>query len=223
MKRLFLTFLFLACLGSVHAQQMLSTQDTNSSSRSMQLLDKVSQKVKSYDNIVMEFEYDMKNLQTNLHQNTRGKIMLEGNKYRLDLMGTTRIFDGEKIYTIVPENEEVIISTFNGKAENTMSPAKMLTFYKDGYRYEWDITQNVHGRKIQYVKLIPKDSTSDVKWILLGIDKRTKHIYKLIKKLENGRQITIEITSFKTNQPLSKTLFSFSKEQYKDYYINRLD
>ena len=57
----------------------------------------------------------------------------------------------------------------------------MLTFYKEGHTYQWDILQNVQGRKIQYVKLIPIDTNSQIKSILLGIDAETKHIYKLIE------------------------------------------
>ena len=35
---------------------------------------------------------------------------------------------------------------------------KMLTFYKKGYKYKWDIQQNVRGRKIQYVELKTTES-----------------------------------------------------------------
>ncbi len=37
------------------------------------------------------------------------------------------------------------------------------------------------GRKIQYVKLNPIDTNSEIKHVLLGIDATTKHIYNLIE------------------------------------------
>ena len=88
-----------------------------------------------------------------------------------------------------------------------------------------DITQNVKGRKIQYIKLIPIDSKAEIKDILLGIDERTKHIYRLIQTDANGTKYTLTVNSFKTNQPLSKTLFTFDKEKYQKegYYISQLD
>ena len=43
-----------------------------------------------------------------------------------------------------------------------------------------DIVQNVKGRKIQYVKLIPIDSNSEIKNVLLGFDVKTNHIDNLI-------------------------------------------
>ena len=101
----------------------------------------------------------------------------------------------------------------------------MLTFYEEGYTYKMDIVQNIGGRKIQYVKLIPIDSNAEIKDILLGIDSMTKHIYRLIQTDDAGTKFTITVNSFKTNQPISKTLFSFDEPKYKEdgYYINRLN
>ncbi|MBT8305674.1 MAG: outer-membrane lipoprotein carrier protein LolA, partial [Maribacter sp.] len=89
--------------------------------------------------------------------------------------------------------------------------------------YNWDILQNVQGRKIQFIKLIPIDTNTEIKSILLGIDAETKHIYKVIETGKNGTTTTITVNSFKTNQPLSKTLFTFDENKYKDegYYIIR--
>ena len=44
-----------------------------------------------------------------------------------------------------------------------------------------DIIQDVRGRKIQYVKLVPTNAKDQRKEILLGIDIQTKHIYNLIE------------------------------------------
>ncbi|WP_274476148.1 LolA family protein [Mangrovimonas aestuarii] len=187
------------------------------------LLNEVSQKVKSYNNISIDFKYALNNEAENIHQETRGDVVLEGNKYKLNILGITRIFDGKTLYSINPEDEEVTISHENGSDENSVSPSKMLSFYEDGYNYSMDIEQNVKGRKIQYVKLIPIDSDSEIKYILLGIDPQTKHIYNLIEVGQNGTKTTLTVNSFKTNEPLSKTLFTFDQAKYKDYYINKLD
>jgi len=188
-----------------------------------ELLTQVSQKVKSYNNIVIGFKYALNNPAENVSQETRGDVTLKGNKYLLNLMGTEQMYDGEKLYMIIPEDEEINISSQSEEDENSITPSKMLTFYEDGYTYKMDITQSVNGRKIQYVKLIPIDSKSDLKEILLGIDKQTKHIYKMIQKQNNGTNVTITVNSFKTDQPLSETLFVFNESKYKNYYINRLD
>lgn len=187
------------------------------------LLNEVSAKVRSYDNMVIDFKYSLENSAENMSQETRGDVSINSNKYVLNLMGTTQIFDGKKIYTIIPEDQEINISNYVAEDDNNITPSKMLTFYQEGYTYTWDITQDIKGRKIQYIKLTPIDSNADVKNILLGIDGQTKHIYNLIQTQDNGTKITITIKSFKTNQPLAKNLFSFNEDRYKDFYINRLD
>ncbi|MDH7446781.1 LolA family protein [Aquimarina sp. 2201CG14-23] len=188
-----------------------------------QLLDEVSNKVKSYDNIVIGFKYALNNPAENVSQETRGDVTLLGNKYLLNLMGTEQMYDGNKLHVIIPEDEEINISSQSEEDEGSVTPSKMLTFYEEGYTSKMDIVQNVQGRKIQFVKLIPIDSKSELKEILLGIDKQTKHIYKMIMMQNNETNITITVTSFKTNQPLSKTLFVFDESKYANYYINRLD
>ncbi len=191
--------------------------------KAKKLLKEVSTKVKAYDNMVIDFKYNLENLTEKVSQETRGDVSINGNKYVLNLMGTTQMFDGKKIYTIIPEDQEINISNYIEEDDNSITPSKMFTFYEEGYTYKWDITQDIKGRKIQYIKLTPIDSKADVKNILLGIDTQTKHIYNLIQTQDNGTKITITVKSFKTNQPLAKNLFTFSESRYKDFYINRLD
>jgi outer membrane lipoprotein-sorting protein len=187
------------------------------------LLNEVSEKVKSYDNISLDFKYTLENTSENIKQETKGDVVMQGDKYRLNILGVTRLFDGQTLYAISAEDEEVTISSDNDDENDAITPSKMLSFYEDGYSYSLDITQNINGRKIQYVKLTPIDSNSEIKNLLLGIDAQTKHIYNLIQLGKNGTKTTLVVNSFKTNAPLSKTLFTFDANKYKDYYINKLD
>jgi outer membrane lipoprotein-sorting protein len=187
------------------------------------LLKEVSDKVNSYENISIDFKYVLENTSENIKQETRGDVVLQGDKYKLNILGVTRLFDGKTLYNISPEDEEVTVSTKKDDDEDIIAPSKMLSFYENGYTSTMDIIQDVKGRKIQYVKLIPIDSNSDINYILLGIDAQTKHIYNLIQIGKNGTKTTLTVNSFKTNEPLSRTLFTFDANKYKDYYINKLD
>ena len=193
-----------------------------SSSKAKALLDEVYSKVMTYDNIYIDFSSALENTEANLKQETNGNVTMDGDKYVLNYFGAKQLYDGKKVYTVVPENEEVTIEDVN-EDEDNVSPSKMLTFYKSGHNYQWDILQNVGGRKIQYVKLIPIDSNTEIKSVLLGIDTQTKHIFKLIQTGNNGTKTTITVNSFKTDQPLSSSLFTFDEKKYEDqgYYIIR--
>lgn len=187
------------------------------------LLTEVSEIIKTYKNISLDFKYELSNASENINQVTRGDVVIEGEKYRLNILGITRIFNGKTLYTISPEDEEVTISSDNTEDENTITPSKMLSFYEDGYTYNMDIIQTVKGRKIQYVKLNPIDTNAEISYILLGIDATTKHIYNLIEVGKNGTRTTLTVNSFKTDEPISKSLFTFDRSKYSDYYINKID
>lgn len=191
--------------------------------KAKQLLKEVSDKVQQYENILIDFNFTVEDPEDKSERVTRGDVSLKGDKYLLNIMGTTRLFDGEKLYTIIPEDEEIVISTYDPAEDQAITPSKMFSFFNKGYEYEWDIIQNVNGRKIQYIRLTPVDPKSEVDNIYLGIDPQTKHIYNLIQTLDDGSKTTITITSFKTDQPISENLFTFKKERYPGYYITRLD
>lgn len=187
------------------------------------LLDQVTSKVRSYNNIVIDFKYSLNNAKENINQDSKGNVTMKNDQYVLNFMGITKIFDGRKTYTIVPEDEEITISSFNEKDDSAITPSKMLTFFNSGYKYSMDILQDVRGRKIQYIKLIPTNARDPRKEILLGIDVQTKHIYNLIEMGKKGTKTTLTVNSFKTNQPLSKNQFTFAESKYPNYYINKLD
>jgi len=190
--------------------------------KAKKLLDEVSNKMSKYDNIYVQFKYNLDNEKEKVHQETRGNVTMKGDLYNVNFLGTNQFFDGKKTYTIITEDEEVNISDAEDNEEGTITPSKFFSFYKKGFNYEWDILQNITGRKIQYVKLTPIDSNSDIKQILLGVDVNTNHIYKLIETGNNGTVTTLTVSDFKTNQPISKTLFTFDRAKYEGYIINEL-
>ncbi len=212
-----IAFLFILSISSLQAQN---------SQKAKALLDEVSAKVKTYNNIVIDFKYALSNTKENINQESKGNVAIESvasGKYNLNFMGVNKIFDGKKVYTIIPDDEEITISKFDESDKDAITPGKMLTFFNSGFKYNWDILQNVKGRKIQYVKLIPISSKDQRKEILIGIDVQTKNIYNLIELGKNGSKTTLTVNSFKTNQPLSKNHFTFTESKYSSYYINRLD
>ena len=185
------------------------------------LLDDVSSNLISFENLSFDFSYILENRPENIRQETNGSATISDNLYKIIFLGNEQIFDGEKIYTIVPENEEILISSPEDSSDfGLLNPSELFVFYKMGYAYQWDIKQSVKGIPIQYIKLIPSEENLDIKYLLIGIDLRSKLIYKLIEIGKSDTITTLTLKNIRTNLNLSQDFFSLDTDKYPDYYIN---
>lgn len=186
------------------------------------ILDGVSQKMSSYQNIFIDFDYILDNKEEDVRQELSGDVLLQGEKYMVNLFGSTQIFDGSKTYTIMPENEEVNISNADIDDKNLVTPSKFYSFYKSGYSFYMGEKKKIKGKKIQFVKLVPMDSNSEVNSVFVGVDLSSMHIYQVIENGKNGTNTILTAKKIKTNQDLASDLFTFNKSKYEKmgYFIN---
>ncbi|MBT3741573.1 MAG: outer membrane lipoprotein carrier protein LolA [Polaribacter sp.] len=210
MKKTILLFLSISITSIVFSQN---------SEEAKSLLDEVSTKMGAYENMYLGFSQTLSNEDAGINEDDeppiRGVINLQKEKYSLNYLGNKFIYDGNKLYVI--NNDEKEISITEGDLDGDdgfIYPSKLLTFYKDGYNFDMGKLQNINGRKIQFVTLNPIDSNSDIVKVELGIDAKTKHIYKLVQTGSNSSKTTFTITTFKSNQVLSENFFKFDKQKY---------
>ena len=187
------------------------------------LLEDVTAKMKSYDNIYIVFDYVLENKEADVEQIFDGDVTLQGENYIVSLFDTTIIFDGDFSYTIVPENEEVNIVKSDGNNKEAISPSNLLTFYKSGYTFSNGEKKTINGKQIQFVDLVPIDSNSDIISVEVGVDKKNLHIYSVREIGNNDTHTIITVRNLKTNQKLEQSTFTFDEQKYKDenYTINR--
>ena len=208
-KKIFLFILLLS--------HPLLSQNTEAARK---LLDEVSGKISSFKNMKFDFTYVLENRPENIRQETNGSVTISKDLYRINFLGFEQLFDGKMTYTIIPENEEITISYPEEELEFGINPSKILTIYKKDYAYQWDIKQNVMGTPVQFIKLIPNEEKKELKYLLLGIDMRTKLIYRLIEIGRYDTRTTLTLKNIKTNINLRDDFFLFDKNKYPDYYIN---
>jgi len=110
MKRILLILIALIT-GGLQAQNQVD--------KAKKLLDEVYAKMSAYNNIYIDFKYNLDNLVENINQETKGNVTIAKDKYVLNYLGATKMYDGNKTYTVVPENEEVTI-------EKPLPPLKCL-------------------------------------------------------------------------------------------------
>jgi|TARA_B110000914_G_scaffold223644_1_gene239568 hypothetical protein len=191
------------------------------------LLDEVSFRMKAYKNMQLNFSTTLINEEAGINEGdelpSNGKITLSGEKYNLDYLRNTFIFDGNKLYVINHDEKEITINNQDlNDDDGIIYPSKLLTFYEEGYNYSMSNLVATKDRKIQIIELIPMDSDSEIVKVNLGIDVATKHIYKLIQFGANGTKTILTIHQFKSDQNISEDMFQFDKSKYEklDYLID---
>lgn len=140
------------------------------------LLDEVSEATDEHEAIYISFDYNLINKAENIQENTSGELTLKKNQYTLSFMGLNQISDGENIWTIMEEDEEIQISEIDLDDENTLTPSNFLKMYEEGFIYQM---KEISG-KLQTIELLPEniDNVDYIK-ILLIIDTQLKQIKKL--------------------------------------------
>ena len=190
-----------------------------SAEKAKSLLDEVSAKMGAYENMYIGFSQTLSNEEAGIKEGDEppinGEINLKGEKYSLNYLGNHFIYDGAKLYVINHDEKEISISDSDlSDDDGFIYPSKLLTFYKEGYNLEMGKLQNIKGKKIQFVTLNPIDSNSEIIMVELGIDVKTKHIYKLIQTGINASKTMFTINEFKKNEDLSENFFSLNKTKY---------
>jgi len=190
--------------------------------RAEKLLSKVSKKIDIAESYRIEFKYTLENKLEGINQDADGTVTIKGDNYLLNFMGITQICDGTNIYSIVSENEEVIISNIEESEDQTIKPSKLLNFYREGYLILWDKLHSDFNKKIQFVKLIPSNSESDINYLLLGIDISNNTISKLVEIGKNKTKTILNVNSITFDPVFEQDIFIFNENNYEGYYIEKL-
>ena len=215
---------FLCLLVAVFFVQMVYTQEEDNAKK---LLDQVSEKMGAYTNMQLDFSTTLINKDAGIEEGDEppinGKIALKGEKYNLEYLGNTFIFDGNKLFVINHDDREITITDGDlSEDDGFIYPSKLLTFYQEGYNYQMGQLELIDKKKIQFVELFPIDSDSEIIKVKLGIDLEFQHMYQLVQIGENGAITTLTINKLESNTSISDALFQFDQAKYEelDYLID---
>ena len=100
--------------------------------------------------------------------------------------------------------------------------SKLLNFYREGYLIKWFDLIIDSSPNIQYVKLIPIDSNTEISHLLLGINTVNYDIFKLIEIGKNQTKTILKVDSISYNIKIKDDRFVFNRDNYNGYYIEEL-
>ena len=190
---------------------LLGFSNLSAQESAVDLLEKVNKNVLSLDNVYYKFKISSK-FENNILP-ISGEFYIKQESYLIDTNEIDQIYDGEKFYTIIHENKEIIISTENTSFFN-FSPNQIFNFFLKGFDLK---RQNISNDKY----FIAAESIEEEEIIYnLFIDSNLSiEKIEMIEK-ETGEEINRFLTltyDYNLNLPLS--LFKFDFKDYKDYLI----
>ena len=183
------------------------------------ILDAVATNYKSKDNVYFKFVYGT-GTGKKVTKTEPGIFYSAKDLYKLKIMGTEQIFDGNKIYNISAEDQEITVAKPT-RSEQMFSPLTYIEQYKKGYNVKYVGKLNVNGVNSDYIKLTPVKNNG-IKEVNLFVNAAKKQIVKIEQFSNDNAVSVIAINDYKENQKLSSTMFTFDKDQYKNYFVTEL-
>ena len=142
-----------------------------------------------------------------------GELYIKKEKYFIDTEEIDQIFDGDKLYTIIHENEEIIVTSDLNTFFN-FTPKQIFNFFKDDFEIEIKNSQGVSYNLIAR-NLIQEDLVYEI-----IIDSNLLSVKKIeIKNRDNLTLSSFLTLSYKFNLSLPSSLFKFDKNKYNDYML----
>ena len=206
MKRISILFFFLLSI----VQLSFAQQDP----KAAKILDTMSKKYQSMKAFRAGFVQTLENPSAKIKENMEGDITVSGNKFRLKMSGQEVINNGSTIWTYMKSENEVNISE-NDPEEQDLSPNKIFTMYKKGYKYAYVGDEKVGNEVCNVIELSPEDKSNPIFKVRMNISKKDNSVksWKMFKN--NGNRYTFTIKNFTPNVPVDANTFAFDKAKYK--------
>lgn len=186
------------------------------------ILDDLSKTTKTYKTILAEVAFTMYNKEKKAIEKPQiWKIQVKGQKFRLEIPGTSIVCDGITLWNYNKDAKEVTIKTFDPLSDE-QNPSKIFTMYETGYKYTYDTEKKIGLVNCSVINLFPalKPEKKKFHTVKLSIDKIKKQMVQLIMMMKDGGTQVYDIKSLKTNSDLVDKLFVFDTKGFKPDQIN---
>ena len=142
-----------------------------------------------------------------------GELFIKGEKYFIDTKAIDQIYDGENIFTIVHENQEIIVGNVDISLFS-FTPNQIFNFFLEDY-----ILNINSGSKRHVIEAKNRDENNIIYFI--SIDSSNYSIEKIeMKDLLSGQIINTFLTlTYDYNLTVPLSLFNFDISNYDNYIL----
>jgi len=217
MKKLFLFSILSFIITTTYAQKDAAAKA---------ILNKVSEKYRTYDAVKTDFTFTLENQQAGIKETQKGTLIAKSksNKFRVTLYSAGAsaapaidqeiISDGKTQWTYLKKDNEVQVNNVDKSGEG-LNPAQVFTIYEHGYKYLYNGETRLGGRVYQEIDLTPEDIKKQFFKVRIEIDKVKKQLYSALIFDKNGNRYTYTLKSFTPNAQVPDNTFTFDPKAHK--------
>lgn len=191
----------------------LSQDADKGDKKSNAILEQLTAKTEAYKTIRVDFTYKMENLEAGINENSRGILLVMGNRYKLDISGQMVFCNGETIWTYIEDASEVQINSLED-AEESISPNKLLSSYNKDYRSKFIKEDFLYETTVNIIDLTPIEGKSYSR-VRLVIDKSKDQLLEITIFDKNGSTYSYVINKFEPNIEASEDDFTFKVSDFQ--------
>lgn len=198
-----LTFMILAFTGTLSFAQV--------DNKAKDILDKAVANIKSYPAVEITFDLTMINKAENIKENHHGKAYMKDKMYKIEVMDVVNYFDGEVIYTYMPESEEVNIKTPEENQDEMLNPSILFDIHNQKFNQKF--VEEKEGKA--YIELTPKTTHKQISKIGVWINTKTNSVEKVCSFGKDGNNVEITVKNLKKpDTTLDVNFFRFDSKAH---------
>jgi outer membrane lipoprotein-sorting protein len=179
----------------------------------IKILDKFADNALKAPSVSMKFKLVTVNQTDNTNDTLEGSVILNKDKYKLDLPDNIVWFNGETSWSYLTAEKEVTITKAD-KKDNTFQsrPSLIFSMYKKGYK-----SRLIEEKSDSYIiDLYPEDIKSELLRVRLSIGKTLFNLISLEYKRKDGVISTLHVVEYDLTVKPSPDTFVFQAGKYKD-------
>lgn len=201
-----LVFLFL----SLFAVQVVFAQYD---AQALTTLDAMSKKYKAYTSFEANITVTMTNETEGVKEESKGKITVKGDKYRLGMSEQEIINNGTTQWTYIPSAKEVTVDNYDPNSSE-INPSRIYELYKKGFKYLHNGEHTEGGVTVEEIDLVPEKKDAQFFKIKMIINKKDKSIQSWTMMDKGGNKYKYTISKFTPNVTIADTYFAFDSKKY---------
>lgn len=197
-------WLLVACTSQIFAQK---------DAKAKTMLDNMSKTYSNASSITADFSLTIENKAASLQETQKGKVLLKGKKFRIEMADQDIFSDGTSLFTLLKDVNELQITTYKPEPDE-ITPINLFSLYQKGFDYYLIEEKTIGGVKTAIIDLVPTDKSKPFFKIKLQLDLSKNQLSNARVFEKSGTEYLYNISNLLTNKVVDDNKFIYTKAAY---------